>query len=34
LKEASENTEIIQMKENAEALLEEAWDLLEEITRY
>lgn len=34
LNEASENTEIIQMKENAEALLEEVWDLIEEITRY
>jgi len=34
LKEASENTEIIQMKENAEALLEEVWNLIEEITRY
>ena len=34
LKEASENTEIIQMKENAEALLEEAWNLIEAIMRY
>jgi hypothetical protein len=34
LKEASENTEIIEMKEFAEALLEQVWDLIDEITRY
>lgn len=34
LKEASENTEINGMRESGKALLEEAWDLIDEITRY
>ena len=34
LKEASENAEVLQLKETAEALLEEAWNLIEQIARY
>jgi hypothetical protein len=34
LKEASENAEVIEMKKSVEVLSEEAWDLIEQITRY
>ena len=34
LKEASENTEIIQMTKSADTLWEEAWDLIDNITTY
>ena len=34
LRDVSENAEILQMKKNAEILLSEAWDLIEEITHF
>lgn len=34
LKEVAENNEILQMKKGAEILLNEAWELIEEITNY